>query len=90
MNLPNIEHATANKTPLGATEIRMDSDWIFYDLDNYVDFMDEEGKLREPLPEEICYFRFICFAPSITAAEIEARLVVVAEADIPKNQIFGR
>lgn len=89
MSLPNIEHATVTVNAAGGIEIRMLAGWVFYDRDNYADFTDEEGNPREPLPEEICYFRFICFPPSITAEQIESRIVVVAESEVPADQIFS-
>ena len=50
--LPNIEHTTATKRPSGATAITADEGYVFYDKNDYVDFTDEEGNPREPLPEE--------------------------------------
>lgn len=83
MSLPNIEHATVTKKSSGATEIRMDEGWVFYDIEDYNNLTDEEGNPFFPPPEELCYYRFICFAPSVTAEAIEARIIVVAEADVP-------
>lgn len=45
--------------------------------------------LREPLPEELSYFRAKYYPPSVTAEEIEARIVVVREADVLAHQTFG-
>lgn len=87
--LPNIEHTTATTRPSGATAITADEDFVFYDKNEYTHLTDENGNPREPLPEEISYFRYKVFARSVTAAEIESRLVVVPESEVPADQIFG-
>ena len=87
--LLNIEHITATTRPSGATAITADEGYVFYDSYNYRDLTDEEGNPREPLPEEILYFRYKVFARSVTAAEIEDRLVVLPESEVPADQIFG-
>lgn len=89
MSLPNIEHITATTRPSGATAITADEGYVFYDRNNYTDLTDDEGNPRDPLPEEMLYFRYKVFPASVTAEEIEARIVVVAESDVPADQIFG-
>lgn len=89
MSLPTIANATVQYNRYGNVEITMNDGYVFYDRENYADLTDEDGNPREPLPEEICYFRFICFPRSVSNEEIEARIVVVAEADVPADQIFG-
>lgn len=89
MSLPTIANATVQYNRYGNVEITMNDGYVFYDRENYADLTDEDGNPREPLPEEISYFRFICFPRSVSNEEIEARIVVVAEADVPADQIFG-
>lgn len=89
MSLPNVEHTTAAKTPLGATEVTANDGYVFYDRANYEDYTDENGNPCEVPAEEICYFRYIVFGKSVTAEEIESRLVVVPESEVPADQIFG-
>lgn len=85
MSLPIIEHATVNSTDYGRVEIAMNDGYVFYDKDNYSQLTDEEGNPREPLPEEISYFRYGVFAPD---TDFENRIVVVDETTINSNQIF--
>lgn len=89
MSLPNIEHANTYVDRFGATVVEMHSGYVCYDRNDYADLTDDEGNPREPLPEELSYFRAKYYPPSVTAAEIEARIVVAAESDVPAEQIFG-
>jgi len=84
--LPTIAHATVTLNPRNRVVIQMDSGWVFYDRNDYVDLVDFEGNPREPLPEEISYFRYGVFSP---ATDFDNRIVVVAESDVPANRIFG-
>ena len=86
MSLPYIPNATVNLTAYGRVEIIMNDGYVFYDRDNYADLTDEDGNPREPLPEEISYFRYGVFSP---ATDFANRIVVVAESDVPADQIFG-
>jgi hypothetical protein len=86
MSLPYIPNATVTLTAYGRVEITMNDGYVFYDKDNYADLTDEDGNPREPLPEEISYFRYGVFSP---ATDFDNRIVVVPEADVPANQIFG-
>ncbi len=85
MGLPIIEHATVNSTDYGRVEIAMNDGYVFYDKDNYSQLTDEEGNPREPIPEEISYFRYGVFAPD---TDFENRIVVVDETTINAEQIF--
>lgn len=85
MSLPIIEHATVNSTDYGRVEITMNDGYVFYDKDNYSQLTDEEGNPREPMPEEISYFRYGVFAPD---TDFENRIVVVGEKSTNENQIF--
>lgn len=85
MKLPTIEHATVNFTDYSRVEITMNKGFVFYDKDNYSQLTDDEGNPREPLPEEISYFRYGVFAPD---TDFESRIVAVAESEVNKEQIF--
>lgn len=85
MSLPIIEHATVNSTDYGRVEITMNDGYVFYDKDNYSQLTDEEGNPREPLSEEISYFRYGVFAPDTDFAN---RIIVVDETTINEEQIF--
>jgi hypothetical protein len=85
MNLPIIENATVKPTDFGRVEITTNNGYVFYDKENYTDLTDEEGNHREPLPEEISYFRYGVFAPE---TDFENRIVVVDETTINAEQIF--
>lgn len=85
MGLPIIEHATVNSTDYDRVEIIMNDGYVFYDKDNYSQLADEDGNLREPMPEEISYFRYGVFSPE---TDFESRIVVVDEKSINENQIF--
>lgn len=89
MSLPTITNATVQLNRWGNVEIIMDNGYVYYDRDNYLDLTDDEGNSREPLPEEISYFRYGVYPRSISNEEIERRIVVVAESDVPADQIFG-
>ena len=86
MSLPYIPNATVQYNKWNRVEIIMNDGYVFYDKDNYADLTDEEGNPREPYPEEISYFRYGVFSP---ATDFANRIVVVAEADVPADQIFG-
>lgn len=70
---------------LGRTVVTPADGFVFYDKDNYKDLTDENGNPREPLPEEISYFRYGVFAPD---TDFENRIVAVAESKVNKEQIF--
>lgn len=89
MSLPNIEHINATTNQYGSTVIQAEAGYVFYDRCDYEGLTDEEGNLREPLPEEMLYFRYKVFARSVTAEEIEARIVVLPESEVPADQIFS-
>lgn len=89
MRLPNIEHIISAYRPSGAISITAESGYVFYDKNDFADLTDEDGNPREPLLEELYYIRYRVFGISVTAEEIESRIVVVAEADVPADQIFG-
>lgn len=84
MSLPAIAHATVEYNQWGRVVITMDDGWVYWDRYDYG--MDENGGYIEPAPEEICYSRYGVFA---TNTDFDARIVVVAEADVPAHQIFG-
>ncbi len=85
MSLPYIPNATVTLTAYGRVEIIMNDGYVFYDKDNYSQLTDEEGNLREPMPEEISYFRYGAFAPD---TDFKNRIVVVDETTINAEQIF--
>ena len=89
MSLPNIKNVTATLRPSGAIAVTANDGYVFYDRANYEDYTDENGNPCEVPAEEICYFRYIVFGKSVTAEEIESRLVVVPESEVPADQIFG-
>lgn len=84
--LPTIEHATVTLNERGRVVVQMDDGWVFCDMRHYEDLTDDEGNPREPLPEELSYFRYGVFSP---ATDIASCLLIVAETDVPANQIFG-
>jgi hypothetical protein len=85
MKLPIIEHLTLTENAMGRVEIKTDEGFVYYDKDNYAGLTDEESNHREPLPEEISYFRYGVYAPE---TDFENRIVVVDETAINANQIF--
>lgn len=89
MSLPTIANATVTLNAYGGIVIQMNNGFVYYDRENYADLTDEEGNPREPLPEEISYFRYGVYPRSISNEEIESRIVVVAESEVPANQIFA-
>lgn len=84
--IPTIEHATVTLNERNRLVVQMDDGWVFWDTRPYADLTDDEGNPREPLPEEISYFRYGVYSPSTDIANC---LIVVAESDVPANQIFG-
>lgn len=84
--LPTIAHATVTLNPRNRVVIQMDEGYVFYDRNDYSELIDEEGNPREPLPEEISYFRYAVYSP---ATDFDNRIVVVAESEVPADQIFG-
>lgn len=83
--IPTIAHATVTANAYGRYNIVMDDGWVFWDRSDYG--TDENGNFVEPLPEEICYSRAGYNYPA--DYDFDNRIVVVAEADVPANQIFG-
>ena len=74
-----------NENKLGRIVVTPADGFVFYDKDNYKDLTDENGNPREPLPDEISYFKYGVYAPD---TDFENRIVAVAENEIPKEQIF--
>ena len=81
--LPNIPHADVSLNVRNRVVIQMHEGWVFYDRRDYTD---ENGDFREPEPDEISYFRYGVFSP---ANDFDAIIVVVAESEVPTDQIFG-
>lgn len=81
--LPTIPHADVSLNVRNRVIIQMHEGWVFYDRRDYVD---DEGNFREPDPTEICYSRYGSFSP---ANDFDAIIVVVAESEVPADQIFG-
>lgn len=86
-NLPTIENVTIEIAYGIAWKITANAGYVFWDKADYVDY--ETGMLREPTPEEIIYSRVGYYPQSIGVEAIEARIVVVPEADVPADQIYG-
>ena len=80
--LPTIEHADVSLNPRNRVVIQMHDGWVFYCRWDYID---DDGNYREPELEEICYSRYGVFSP---ATDFDA-IIVVAESEVPENQIFG-
>lgn len=76
IELPVIEHATVTLNQWDRVVIQMDDGYVFYRLDMY-----PEGTPAE----EICYSRYGVFSPDRDFSVF----VVVAESDVPADQIFG-
>ena len=86
-NVPNIENATVEIAFGIVWKITANPGYVFWDRANYIDT--ETGTWLDPAPEEISYSRFGYYQPSIGIEAIEARIVVVPEADVPADQIYG-
>ena len=86
-NLPVIENATVEEFSTRMWKITANDGYVFWDRADYIDY--ETGMLREPAPEEIAYSRVGYYQRSIGVEAIEARIVVVPEADVPADQIYG-
>ena len=84
--IPTIEHATVTLNQWGRYVVQTDDGYAFYDKRDYESLTDEDGNPREPLPEEISYFRYGVFSP---ATDIANCLVVKADSEVPADQIFG-
>lgn len=80
-----MEHIKLTQNALGRIEVTAEEGFVFYDKDNYKDLTDEEGNSREPLPEEISYFRYGVYSPDTDFAN---RIVTATEYEVPKEQIF--
>lgn len=80
-----MEHITLKENTFGRIEILPEYGFVFYDKANYENMTDEEGNIREPLPEEISYFRYGVYAPD---TDFENRIIAVAENEVSKEQIF--
>lgn len=87
MNLPTIPHATVTLNDYGRVNFVMDTGYVFYQPSDYIGYTDEEGNPRPPYPEEICYSR-AGYNYSLDF-DFANDIVVVPEADVPANQIFG-
>lgn len=82
--LPTIAHATVTLNVRNRVIIDMDDDWVFYDRADYG--TDENGDYITPPAEEFIYSRWGSYAPD---TDFDARIVVVAEDEVPTDQIFG-
>lgn len=86
MSLPTIAHADVQYNQWGRVEITMYEGWVFYDASDYEGWTDIDGNPVEPMPEEISYYRYGVFSPN---SDLVNRIVVVAESEVPADQIFG-
>jgi hypothetical protein len=90
MNLPIISFAniTNDYATVKATRVNiiMNDGYVFYDLNDYTGLTDEEGNPRLPYPEEISYSRAMY---NVAITRDLSGIVVVAESEVPENQIFG-
>lgn len=82
--LPTIAHATISLNQWSRVVIQMDEGWVFWDRNHYG--VDENGNFIEPVPEEMIHFRYGVYAPT---TDFDNCIVVVAEAEVPTDQIFG-
>lgn len=82
MSLPTIPHATVTLNEWGRVEFVMDEGYVFYKLSDYANLTDDEGKPRDPYPEEIIYSRA---GYSYPLDYDFSTIIVVAEADVPAD-----
>lgn len=75
-NLPTIEHTTVSYNQYGGITVQMDSGYVFYRSDLFL-----EGTPAE----EMAYSRRGYFPTDFDFSYI----VVVADSDVPANQIYG-
>ena len=75
-NLPTIEHATVFYNQYGSITVQMDSGYVFYRSDLFPE---------ETPAEEMAYSRRGYFPTDFDFSYI----VVVAESDVPADQIYG-
>lgn len=75
-NLPIIEHATVFYNQYGSITVQMDSGYVFYRADIFPD---------ETPAEDIAYSRRGVFQTDFDFSNI----IVVAESDVPADQIYG-
>lgn len=80
--LPNIPHASVTLNERNRVVIRMDTGWVFWDRQDYVD---ENDNVYDPDPSEIGYSRYGVYSPNYDFSTF----VVVAESDVPADQIYG-
>lgn len=83
MSTPTVTNATIIPRRV---DVVANTGYVLYNLNDYADLTDEEGNPREPLPEEISYVRAIYNVP---VTYDFTKFIVVPEADVPANQIFG-
>lgn len=88
MNVPNVnftpisnDYATVSVNRVNFT---MNDGYVYYRRSDYADLVDEEGNPRDPYPEEISYLRYWGNVP---VGYDFSDIVIVAEADVPANQI---
>ena len=83
--LPTIAHATVTLNVRNRVVIQMDEGWVYWDRNDFG--KDENGNYIEPEnPEDISYFRYGVYSPT---TDFDGCIVVVAESEVPENQIFG-
>jgi hypothetical protein len=74
--LPVIEHATVTLNERNRVVVQMHDGWVFYRLDTFP---------QGTPPEDIAYSRYGVFSLEYDYSNF----VVVAESDVPADQIFG-
>jgi hypothetical protein len=83
--LPTIAHADVSFNQWNRVVIQMHDGWVYWDRDVFG--RDENGNFIEPeKPEDISYFRYGVYSPTY---DFDNCSVVVAESEVPENQIFG-
>ena len=86
MNIPTFEHADVTLNSYGRANITAHEGYVMCDMHDYEHLTDEDGNPREPLPEEISYFRAFYNLP---LSWDFTKIIIVPESEVPENQIFG-
>ena len=90
MNMINVnftpitnDYATVS---VNRINLMIEDGYVAYRRSDYEGLIDEEGNPREPLPDEISYFRAFY---NISVNADFSNYVIVPESEVPENQIFG-
>lgn len=82
ITIPNLTHASAELNERNRVILQMDAGYVFWDKKDYID---ADGNMYDPAPEDIAYSRWASLSPTRDFS----LLMEAAESEVPADQIHS-